>query len=132
MEFIRNYGIALVVFFLVDIAWLGFVAKKLYANYLGHLMAEKTNWPAAIIFYSLYVLALLFVVINPALEKSSIMYALLGGGLFGLITYGTYDLTNLATLKDWPILITVLDIVWGTFLNGMTASISFYIISLFI
>ncbi|NLC67112.1 MAG: DUF2177 family protein [Clostridium sp.] len=131
MEIIRNYGIALVAFFLVDIVWLGVVARKLYDKYIGHLRADKTNWSAAIIFYLLYVLSLVFIVINPALEKESIMYAFLGGGLFGIITYSTYDLTNLATLKDWPVFITIVDIVWGMILNALTAVISFYIISLF-
>lgn len=131
MEFIRNYGIALVAFFLVDILWLGFVAKNLYAKYIGHLMAKKTNWPGAIIFYLLYVVALLFLVVYPALEKGDLRFALMGGGIFGLLTYGTYNLTNLATLKDWPAIISMIDMIWGTLLNVMTAGLSFYFINLF-
>ncbi len=130
MGIIKQYLIALVVFFVIDIIWLGFIAKDLYRENLGHLMRSSTNWPAAIIFYSFYIAGLIFFVVNPALEKNSIIYALLSGALFGFITYATYDMTNLATLKDWPLKITIIDIIWGTALNGLTASISFYFIKL--
>lgn len=132
MEMVRNYLIAFVVFFAIDIVWLGFVAKNLYNQHLSHLMADSTNWVAAIIFYALFIGGLMFFAINPALEKNSIVYAFLVGGLFGFMTYATYDMTNLATLKDWPLLITVIDITWGTLLNAMTAGISFYVINLFV
>lgn len=131
METIRNYGITLAVFFVIDILWLGFISKKLYAKHLGYILADKTNWPAALIFYFLYIAGLIFFVINPALDKNSLLYAFAVGGLFGFITYATYDMTNLATLKDWPLIITAVDIVWGTFLNAMTAGLSYYIINLF-
>lgn len=130
MGIIKQYLIALVVFFVIDIIWLGFISKDLYRKNLGHLMRSSTNWPAAIIFYSFYIAGLIFFVVNPALEKNSIIYALLSGALFGFITYATYDITNLATLKDWPLKITIIDIIWGTALNGLTASISFYFIKL--
>nr|WP_300005003.1 DUF2177 family protein [Tissierella sp.] len=131
MALIRNYLIALVVFFAIDILWLGFIAKDLYRENLSHLMAPKTNWLAAVIFYSIFIGGLMFFAINPALEKDSIVYALAVGALFGFMTYATYDMTNLSTLKDWPIKITIIDILWGTALNGVTASIAFYIIKLF-
>lgn len=132
MSVIWKYIIALVVFFVIDIAWLGFVAKNLYQKYLGHLMRPKTNWPAAIIFYMGYIAGLIFFVINPALQKGSYLYALVVGAIYGLITYATYDMTNLATLKDWPLLISIIDIIWGTVLNALTALISFFIINFFI
>lgn len=128
MGIIKQYVVTFVVFFAIDILWLGFIAKNLYKENLGHLMRSSTNWTAAIIFYTLFIGGLIFFVINPALEKNSIVYALLVGALFGFITYVTYDMTNLATLKDWPLKITIIDIIWGTVLNGLTASISFYII----
>lgn len=71
----------------------------------------------------------MFFVLNPALEKSSYAYALIVGGLYGFITYSTYDMTNLATLKDWPLTITIIDITWGTVLNALTAMVSFFIIN---
>lgn len=128
MDNIKIYITTMVVFFLVDILWLGFISRKLYRDYLGHLMAPKVNWPAALIFYALFIVGLVFFVINPALARDSLRYAILVGGFFGLITYATYDLTNLATLKDWPLNITIIDLIWGSFLNGATAGITFLIV----
>lgn len=131
MELVRNYLIAFVVFFAIDIVWLGFVAKDFYREQLGFIMATKTNWPAAVVFYLIFIGGLMFFAINPALAKDSIKYAFLIGGLFGFMTYATYDMTNLATLKDWPLVISIIDIIWGTLLNALTAGVSFYIINLF-
>ena len=126
MQFLKLYLLTLVIFFLVDIVWLGVISKKLYKEYLGHLMGP-VNWPAALIFYALFIAGLVFFVITPAIEKESLVYAITVGAFFGLITYGTYDLTNLATLKDWPVTITVIDLIWGTFLNAATAGITYYV-----
>ncbi|OLS03043.1 DUF2177 family protein [Tissierella creatinophila] len=130
MEIIKHYIVTFLVFFAIDIVWLGIVAKKLYKENLSHLMADSTNWTAAIIFYALFIGGLIFFAINPALKKDSIIYAISIGALFGFMTYATYDMTNLATLKDWPLKITIIDIIWGTTLNALTAGISFYIIKL--
>ncbi len=127
----RNFFIALVVFLTIDMVWLLFIAKNLYAKHLGYLMAPKVNFGAALIFYVLFVIALLFFVINPALSKESWTYAMFVGAFFGLVTYATYDLTNLATVKDWPLLITGIDLVWGSFVSACTATISYLIIRLF-
>ncbi|NCC80594.1 MAG: DUF2177 family protein [Clostridia bacterium] len=126
MQFLKLYLMTLVIFFLVDIVWLGVISKKLYKEYLGHLMGP-VNWPAALIFYAMFIAGLVFFVINPAIEKQSLFYAVSVGAFFGLITYGTYDLTNLATLKDWPVTITIIDLIWGTFLNAATAGITYYV-----
>jgi len=126
MQFLKLYLMTLVIFFLVDIVWLGVISKKLYKEYLGHLMGP-VNWPAALIFYALFIAGLVFFVITPAIEKESLVYAITVGAFFGLITYGTYDLTNLATLKDWPVTITIIDLIWGTFLNAATAGITYYV-----
>lgn len=128
MNYVKMYIVTLIIFFAIDIIWLGFVAKDIYKEYLGFLMREKTNWIAAIIFYMVYIVGLIFFAINPALQKDSFMYAAIVGGFFGLITYATYDMTNLATLKDWPIFITAIDITWGTVLCSATSSISFIIL----
>ena len=96
--------------------WLVLVAKKFYQEQIGFLMKPDINWFAAIIFYLLFIAGLVIFVISPAVEKHSWVHALLFGALFGLITYATYDLTNLATLKDWPLLVTVVDLIWGTVL----------------
>jgi uncharacterized membrane protein len=125
--FLKLYFIALPVFFVIDMAWLGFVAKNFYAKQIGFLMKTNINWPAAIIFYLLFIVGLVLFVIVPALEKHSWVNALLFGVLFGLITYATYDLTNLATIKDWPLLVTIVDLIWGMVLAASVSIISFFI-----
>jgi len=127
----RNYVISLVIFLAIDMVWLTVIAKSLYAQHLGYLMAPKAKLLAAVLFYLLFVLGLQFFVLNPALAAGSWKTALFAGMFFGLVTYATYDLTNLATVKDWPVLITVLDLVWGSFVSGMTAFLSFLVIRKF-
>jgi uncharacterized membrane protein len=125
---IKTYFITLAVFFLIDMLWLAVVAKELYRKELGFLMSDKSNLVAAVIFYLVFILGLIFFVINPALNKESWKYALLAGMLFGFITYSTYDLTNLATIKNWPLKITVIDLIWGSSLGGVVSTISFFIL----
>jgi len=122
---IRNFIVTFIVFILVDLIWLGLIAKNLYSKHLGFIMSDKVNWPAAILFYFIFIIGLLVFVITPA---KSVGHALLLGAFFGFVTYATYDLTNLATLKDWPIIITVIDLIWGTVLAASTSSISYIII----
>ena len=124
----RNYVVALVIFLAIDMVWLTLIAKSLYAQHLGYLMAPKAKLIVALIFYLLFVAGLQFFVLNPALAAGSWKTALFAGMFFGLITYATYDLTNLATVKDWPVLITVIDLAWGSFVSGMTALLSFLVI----
>ena len=102
--------------------WLGLIAKKLYRKYLGSFMSESVNWLPAIIFYLLFIVGVLLFVVFPALEKESLTKAILFGALFGLFTYATYDLTNLATLKGWPIPIVFIDSLWGMFLSGVVST----------
>jgi len=114
--FIKLYAIALPVFFIIDMIWLGLVAKDFYKSQIGFLMKPDVNWVAAILFYLLFIVGLVVFAILPAVEAGSWTRALLFGAFFGFITYATYDLTNLATLKDWPILVTLVDMTWGTIL----------------
>jgi len=125
--FIKLFLIALPVFFVIDMVWLVLVAKKFYQEQIGFLMKPDINWFAAIIFYLLFIAGLVIFVISPAVEKHSWVHALLFGALFGLITYATYDLTNLATLEDWPILLTVVDLIWGTVLAASISLITYFI-----
>jgi uncharacterized membrane protein len=119
--------IGLPVFFAIDLVWLIFVANNFYAQQIGFLMTPNVNWVAAMIFYLLFMIGLVVLVITPALEKKSWKKALLTGALFGLVSYATYDLTNLATLKDWPILITIVDLIWGTVLAGSVSVVTYFI-----
>ena len=118
------YFITLFVFFVIDMIWLGLVAKGFYRRNLGPLMTPKVNWISASLFYLLFIVGLLVFVVRPALVSEAPLHALFYGALFGLISYATYDLTNLATLKDWPLLVTVADLIWGTFLGGVVSFIS--------
>ena len=129
---LKSYLITVVVFFAFDLTWLGLIAKKMYAEKLGYIMASQVNWLPAILFYLLFVVGLLLMVIFPAIEKKSWTHALLYGLLFGLVTYATYDLTNLATLKNWPLSITIIDLIWGSFLSAATSVISFFAIQKFL
>ena len=131
LEFLRNYFIALLTFFVIDIVWLVVIAKKLYQDQLGFIMSDKPNWFVAVLFYLIFVVGLVFFVINPAIERESISYAIFVGMLFGFITYSTYDLTNLATLKDWPVMITVIDLIWGSSLGALVSMITYLVVRLF-
>jgi uncharacterized membrane protein len=123
-----SYGLTFVVFFIVDMAWLGFIAKDLYKKYLGNFLSEQVNWTAAIVFYLLFIVGVFIFAIMPSVEKNSWVSAVTLGALFGFFTYATYDLTNLATLKGWPINIVIIDILWGSVLTGIVSTAGFYIV----
>lgn len=125
--FIKLYAIALPVFFAIDILWIGFVAKGFYARQIGALLKPDVNWVAAIVFYLLFIVGLVVFVIAPAMEKGSWSHALLFGALFGLVCYATYDLTNLAVTKDWPLLVTVVDLAWGGVLAASVSTVTYFI-----
>lgn len=129
MIYLKQFLITAFIFFSIDIFWLGVVAKKLYRHYIGHLMADRVFVSAALVFYAVYIIGLLHFVIQPALNKGSLKYALFTGMFFGFITYATYDLTNLATLKEWPIKIVLIDMAWGTLLAGAVSSLSYMILN---
>lgn len=127
--FLKLYAIALPVFFSIDMIWLGLVAKNFYAKQIGFLMKSNINWVAAILFYLLFIGGLVVFVIEPSLAKEKWLHAVLLGALFGLITYATYDLTNLATIKDWPLLVTIIDLIWGSVLAASVSVITYLIAS---
>ena len=125
--YLKLYIATLIVFFAIDFLWIGIVARTFYRKYIGFLLAPSPNWIAAIIFYLLFILGLLFFVVVPGLKENSFKTTFLRAALFGLITYSTYDLTNLATVKDWPLLITAVDMIWGTVLSIAVSLASFMI-----
>jgi uncharacterized membrane protein len=125
--FIKLYLITLPVFFTIDMVWLILVAKNFYQQQIGYLMKATPNWAAAIIFYLLFIVGLVVFVISPALVKHSLSQAVLLGALFGLISYATYDLTNLATVKDWPLAVTVVDLIWGSVLAATVSGLAYFI-----
>lgn len=127
--FIKLYFIALPVFLAIDAVWLTLIAKNFYAKHIGYLMAKTPNLLAALVFYLIFISGLVFFVITPALDKKMLMYALFAGAFFGLVSYATYDLTNLATIKDWPVLVTIVDLIWGIFVSA-TVSVATYFLAL--
>jgi uncharacterized membrane protein len=123
--FLKLYLLTVPIFFLLDIIWLGVVAKGFYRKHLGFILSPEVNWPAAVIFYLIYIAGILFFAVTPAIERNSLLRALVWGGLYGFFTYATYDLTNMALIKGWPIKIVVVDILWGMALCSVVAVSSF-------
>lgn len=126
LQFLYLYLLTVPVFFLIDMLWLGFVANSFYQSKLAHLLGP-VNWPAAILFYLIYIVGIIFFAVAPALDAGSLTKALLLGAAFGFFTYATYDFTNLATLKDWPLSVVIVDVLWGMVLGGSVATISYLI-----
>lgn len=108
----------------LDFLWLSTATKLLYRPKLGPLLSEQLVWPPAILFYILYGIGILAFVVRPALADGSPLSALGWGLLFGLVAYGAYDLTNHATIPNWPLSITVIDMAWGALLTGVTAGVA--------
>jgi len=119
------YLIAVFIFFVVDMIWLGIIAKNLYQNNLKGLLRDKPNWMATITFYLLFIVGIIIFAVAPAIRNDSFLMAVLYGGLFGFFTYATYDLTNYATLKNWPFNIVIIDIIWGIVLTGIVSTLSY-------
>jgi len=125
--YIKLYLLTVPIFFAIDLLWLGVVAKNLYQKNLSHLLSPEVNWPAAFVFYFIYIVGIILFAVKPAIDSQSLAKAAIWGALFGFFTYATYDLTNLATLKDWPIKIVFIDVAWGTMLCTSVASGSYLV-----
>ncbi len=119
--------VAFFFFLVVDIIWLSYATRLIYRPQIGPLLLEKPAVPAAVAFYLLFGVGLAVLVVRPALDAASIFAALWMGALFGLVAYGTYDLTNAATLKGWSLTVTIVDMLWGAFLAGLSAGIGVWI-----
>jgi len=117
----------LAVFLAIDAVWLTLVARGFYSDHLGYLLASETNWIAAGVFYLLFVAALQVFVVLPGLQAGSLRQVMLRGAFFGLVTYATYDLTNLATVRDWPVIVSVVDLIWGSVLS-LTVGLAGYLL----
>jgi len=103
----------------LDAAWLGLIAPKFYKKHIGFILADKPNWLAAFAFYLIFIFGVTIFVVYPGWKNTdSIIKIGLYGALFGLVTYATYDLTNQATIKNWPAIVTVVDLIWGTVLTA--------------
>jgi uncharacterized membrane protein len=123
--YLKLYLLTVPIFFLLDIIWLGYIAKGFYRRHLGFILSPEVNWSAAIVFYLIYIAGILIFAVAPAMERVSLTRALVYGGLYGFFTYATYDLTNMALIKGWPMRIVVVDILWGIILCSAVAMASF-------
>ena len=123
----KLYILTLLIFLGIDSIWLGFVAPSFYRTYIGFIMKENPDLLAAGLFYLLFVFGMVTFVVEPGVRADTPSQSVLHGALFGLVTYATYDLTNLATLEGWPVIVTVVDMAWGTILSGLVAFISIWV-----
>ena len=117
---------ALAVFALCDFAWLGFIAKGFYQAQIGPLLLDTPKWSAAALFYPMYIAGIVFFCVAPALVQGSWTRALGLGVALGLLGYGTYDLSNLATLKGWSVSLVVVDVLWGMAVTGAAATAGYF------
>lgn len=127
-EFFTRFLTAGLIMGVFDAFWLSVVANKFYKSQIGHLLLEKPNMAAAVTFYLIYVAGIVAFVLAPALQKGSLQYALGYGALFGFVAYATYDLTNLATLKGWPLKLVVVDMAWGAVLTVAVSGLSYWVL----
>lgn len=125
--FLKLYAIALCVFLAIDALWLGIIAKGFYKQQIGFLMRTNINVPVALLFYVLFAMGIVILVVMPAIESGSLTRAIFLGALLGFVAYAAYDLTNLATLKDWPIVVTLVDMAWGATLSAIVSAVTYTI-----
>lgn len=121
------YAGTLVSFLAVDAIWLGLVARTFYRDQLGALMLPSPNFAVAAIFYLFFAAAIVVLAVMPGVKAGSFVLALGYGAVLGLAAYGTYDITNLATLKGWPLTVSLVDMAWGTFLTTLSAGCGFLV-----
>ncbi|MDM9629133.1 DUF2177 family protein [Rhizobium sp. S152] len=119
------YVATLIAFLALDAVWLGLVARTFYRDQLGELMLPSPNLAVAALFYVFFAAAIVFLAVLPGLAAGSLTTVIVNAVILGLAAYGTYDITNLATLKNWPIMVTVVDMAWGAFLTAFAASCGF-------
>jgi uncharacterized membrane protein len=125
LHFLKLYGVGAVVCFGLDVLWLGVLARSFYQNHLGYLMRPDVRWLPAVLFYLIYVGALIVIVVIPAVEKESFSRAVLLGAFFGLAAYAAYDLTSLALIKDYPLIAALVDLAWGIVLSATVSAAAY-------
>ncbi len=124
---LQLFAVALPVALLLDFVWIGLFAQEFYQQEIGFLLANSVNWTAALLFYVFYIIALIIFVLEPALKANSMKKALLLGALLGFTAYMTYDLTSLATTRDWSLAVTIVDIAWGTVMATIVSTFTYWV-----
>lgn len=127
LKYLYLYLITFGIFLIVDLIWLNFIAKNLYQKEIGTLLLKNPNIVPAILFYALFIVALLILVLVPGIQSYTLTKTLLIGAVFGFITYATYDLTNLATLQGWSLKMTIVDLIWGTSVSTLVTFLGYII-----
>jgi uncharacterized membrane protein len=125
--FWKIYFIALSIFLFIDAIWLGLVAKNFYQKQIGPLMKD-INWVSAFLVYALFILGLVVLVLLPGIKTKTMLEIVMLGGLLGLVCYGVYDLTNLATLKNWTLTVTIVDMAWGLVVGSLVSLFTYLIV----
>jgi len=131
MTYVVAYIGTAIVFFALDYIWLSRVAFGFYRSQIGHVLLDQPNFLAAGVFYLFYVGGIVYFAVAPAIASDNWTQALIAGAILGLVAYGTYDMTNLATVKDWSVAVTIVDMVWGATLTALSATAGFYAVRLF-
>jgi uncharacterized membrane protein len=124
---VKLYFSSAIVFFTLDMIWIGLVARGFYRSHIGSLLRPDINWPGAIIFYLIFIAGVEYFAILPSLAKNSAFQAAAAGALFGFVSYATYDLTNYATMKDFPLIVALVDMAWGALLSCMVTTAGYFI-----
>ena len=122
LKWLSAYGAAAIVFLVLDIAWLSIVSDAVYRPEVGAVLADEVNLAAAVAFYLIYVAGMVLLAADPGYRAGSVRTAALTGAVLGLVAYGTYDLTNLATLKVWSLRVTMIDMAWGSFVTAVSSA----------
>ncbi len=126
--YVIGFFVTLLTTLALDAIWLTTMMKTFYSKHLGHIFADKPSLAPALLFYVLYAIGLLYFVVFPLMQaNASYGKIFLTGAFLGLIAYGTYDLTNQATVKNWPVIVTFVDLVWGSFLTGTVATVTVWL-----
>ena len=125
MKVLLTYVITTVIFFAIDMVWLGLIARNFYKEKLGFILSGNVNWGAAIVFYLIYIGGILYFAVLPSVKDANWQTALLNGAILGMVCYATYDLTNMATIDKWPLVVVIADIIWGIVLTGSVSVLSY-------
>ncbi len=131
MQLVIAYLATAVTFLAIDFIWLAYLAHGFYRAQIGHLLADQFNMAAAVGFYLIYLTGVMIFAVSPAIRSGQWTDALLYGALFGFFCYATYDMTNMATLKGWPLAVTIVDLAWGATLTGIAATAGYFAASRF-
>ena len=129
MQILVPYLVAAATFIVADLIWLGYIAKDFYYREMGRLLADSFSIAPAVAFYLLYIAALVYFAVLPALRSGQWQDAIIPGAILGLTAYGTYDLTALAVVRDWPLRLSLVDMAWGTILSALSASVAAYVVT---